>query len=370
MIQSISSTISRTIPFVVLEFDPRKAGIMAKRYLAIIILSTIVLASCGGGERGEENVAKQNTAADEAYRRVRSERKVMDSPAERVAITKAFLEEYPESEHTAGAIDVVYYYQGTELDDKTGALSYAEAARSRINDRDVAREIDKLLIGYYGEAGMAAEMVELADQVAAAGALDFDDHWNVIEGGAKAGDWKLVRDYCARARKMTNAAALRAEYPERELSQKEIEEAVNHRAGMLLVKDGWARANQGQVDEALADFAEADNLIPRYYFDVPEYELYVYWGRTLIMKGAFGAAIERLATQGLILRNEEALAGLKEAYVGAHGSDSGYEEYAEELHRRIAPPIDDFEMADYDGNRHWFSDLRGEVTLLTLWFPT
>jgi hypothetical protein len=294
----------------------------------------------------------------------------MDSAEERVAITKAFLDEYPDSRHTAGAIDVVYWYQGTELDDKAGALSYAEAARARIHDRDVAREVDRLLIGYYGEAGMASAMVELAGQVAAAGALDFDDHWNVIQGAVNAGEWTLARDYCARARKMANAAAFRAEYPDRDLSQEEIEEAVNHRAGMLLVKDGWARANLGQIDEALADFAEADNRIPRYYFDVPEYELDVYWGRTLMMKGAFGAAIERLAAQGLILRNEKALAGLKEAYVGMHGSESGYEEYADELHQSIARPIDDFEMADYEGNPRRFSDLRGDVTLLTLWFPT
>jgi hypothetical protein len=139
---------------------------------------------------------------------------------------------------------------------------------------------------------------------------------------------------------------------------------------MLLVKDGWARAHQGEVDEALDDFAAADELIPRYYFDVPEYELNVYWGRTLGLKGDFAAAIERLATQGLILRNEDALAGLKVAYVGMHGSESGYEQYSEELHRRIARPIEDFEMPDYEGNRHKFSDLRGDVTLLTLWFPT
>jgi tetratricopeptide (TPR) repeat protein len=213
-------------------------------------------------------------------------------------------------------------------------------------------------------------MVELADRVAEAGALDFDDHWNVIEGASMAGDWQLVRDYCARARKMTNAAALRTEYPDRDLSQEEVEDALEQRAGMLLAMEGWARAHQGELDAALADFAAADQLIPRYYFDVPEYELYIYWGRTLIMKGEFEAAIERLATQGLILRNEKALTGLREAYVGMHGGVSGYEEYEVQLHRSIARPIDDFEMADYEGIRRRFSDLRGDVTLLTLWYPT
>jgi tetratricopeptide (TPR) repeat protein len=336
----------------------------------MLMLSSIVLSGCGGAERDEETAITQNAAADEAYQRVRTERKVMDTPDERVAITKKFLDEYPSSEHTADAIDVVYWYQGTELDDKKGALGYAEAIRARINDPEIAREVDKLLIGYYGEAGMAAKMTSIADLLAAVSALDFDDHWNVIEGAVEAEDWKLVRENCTKARAMANAENCRADYPDRDFSQEEVAAAVNNRVGMLLVKDGWAQANLGQVEEALADFAKADNLIPRYYFDVPEYGLNIYWAKTLMMKDNFRAAIERLAAEGLIMQNEEALAALKDAYIGIHGGESGYEAFATELHRNVALPIDDFEMADYEGKRHRFSDLRSDVTLLTLWFPT
>ena len=79
---------------------------------------------------------------------------------------------------------------------------------------------------------------------------------------------------------------------------------------------------------------------------------------------------DRFATSGLIMRNEESLAGLKKAYAGFHGSEKGYDEYAKKLHLSIATTIDDFEMPDYDGKRHRFSDLRSDVTLLSLWFPT
>jgi tetratricopeptide (TPR) repeat protein len=345
---------------------------MARRHPAILILllGSIVLASCGGEEGRVEKAAEQSAAVDEAYRRVLVERKVMDTPAERVAITKEFLDDYPSSRHTADAIDAVYWYQGTELDDKTGALAYAEVIRGRISDPEIAAEVDKLLIGYYGDAGLVAKMIGAADRLAAAGTLDFDAHWSVIDGAIKAEDWKLARDYCARARKMATDAALQTEYPDREFTAEEIAESVNDRVGKLLVKDGWARANQGEVDEALADFAEADKLIPRYYFDIPEYDLYVYWGRTLMMLGDFEAAIERFALNGLVMQNEEALAGLKQAYAGMHGSGSGFDAYAAKLHLEVARPIDGFEMADYGGTRHRFSDLRSDVTLLTLWFPT
>jgi tetratricopeptide (TPR) repeat protein len=217
---------------------------------------------------------------------------------------------------------------------------------------------------------MAAKMKTLANQLAAAGALDFEDHWNVIEGAVGVEDWSLVRDYCARAGELANAETIKAESPNREITATELENAVNDRVGKLMVKDAWARANQGQVDEALAAFAEANKLVPRYYFDIPEYDLYVYWGNALLNKGDFSAAVEFFADNALIMQNEEALAGLKAAYAGLNGSEDGFDAYADKLHLRIAPTIDDFQLPDYEGTRRFFSDLRDEVTLLVLWFPT
>jgi hypothetical protein len=273
-------------------------------------------------------------------------------------------------DHTASALYAVFYYQGNELGDMSGAIAYAESARAGIGDPVIAQSVDKRLVQFYSDAGMTAKMVALAERLAADGALDFDGHCTVIEGALKAEDWAMVRGYCAKARGMTDAEAIRAENPDREYTNDEIAEEIDHRTGWLLVKDGWARANMGEPDKALADFAKADKLIPRYYFDIPEHDLNVYWGNTLLMTESFEAAAERFATSGLIMRNEESLAGLKEAYVGLHGSDAGYDEYAHKLHLNIATTIDDFEMPDYDGKRHRFSDLRGEVTLLSLWFPT
>ncbi|MGD8413831.1 MAG: hypothetical protein PVF33_06350 [Candidatus Latescibacterota bacterium] len=339
---------------------------MARYINSVVVAVAVALSACGGGE----NDAGQSISREIAYKQVQKERQVMDSPGERVAVTKAFLNRYPESEYTADAVDVVYYYQGDELNDKPGALAYAEKIRARIDDPEVGRQVDRLLIAYYGEAGLVDKMVGLAEKVDGAGALGFNDRWNVIVGASDAGRWRLVRDYCDRARELATPAALRAENPNHDYSDSEAREAAGEREGMLLVQDGWARANLGDVDGALADLAEADGLVPRYYFDVPEYELNVYWGRTLIMKGRYEAAIEKLATQGLILRNEAALEGLKEAYVRMRGNDAGFDAFASKLHFETATTIDDFEMPDYEGNRRKFSEIRGDVTLLALWFPT
>jgi hypothetical protein len=343
---------------------------MNKHLMTILLSGVIALVGCGNDGSGGESAGDKSAAVDEAYAEVRAERKVMDSPAERVAITKEFLEKYPSSEHTAAALDAIYWYQGTEMNDMAGALGYAEKLRARIDDPETAVDVDKLMIAYYGEAGKTAKMVDLAQRLAAAGELGFDDHWNVIDGAVKAGKWQLSREYCTEAAKIVSAEAYRRENAARELTDEEVAEAVDLRRGMLLVKDGWARANLGDPDGALAVFAAANELVPRYYFDIPEYDLYVHWGRTLIMKGDFDTAIDRFALNALVMQNEDALAGLKEAYAGAHGSGDGFDAWAAELHLEIAPVLDDFEMPDYAGNRHRFSDIQGDVTLLTLWFPT
>jgi hypothetical protein len=167
---------------------------------------------------------------------------------------------------------------------------------------------------------------------------------------------------------MATPEVCRAEYPD--VSEAELAAIVDNRVGMLRVKDGWARANQGEVTEALIDYTAADLLIPRYYFDIPEYDLNVYWGRTLIMSGRFEEAIGRLAMAGLVMRNAEALAAMETAYVGMQGDRVGYETYVAALHSELRLALDDFEMVDYKGERRRFSDLRGEVTVLTFWYPT
>jgi tetratricopeptide (TPR) repeat protein len=335
----------------------------------IFVLGTCAIAGCGG-QNGETDAVSRDAAAGEAYVKVAKQRKVMDTPAERVEITKQFLEQYPTSTYTPAALSTIYWYQGTELRDPAGALAYTESIRRRVDAPDVAQEVDKLLIGYYGDARQTAKMVEVADRLESEGALDFDGLFGVAEGAINAEEWQLARQYCGKARPLATADAVRAENTGRDLKPEQLAQMAADRQGKLLAKDGWARANLGEVDAALADFAEADRKVPRYYFDIPEYDLYVYWGYTLMLKGDHEGAIERFARNALVMQNEDALAGLKQAYAATHASDKSFEEWMHALHLEVAPRLDAFEMPGYDGDRHKFADLQGDVTLVSLWFPT
>jgi hypothetical protein len=341
---------------------------MNRQLQAILTIGVLAFSGCGGHEERQQDIASRRAAAEGVYEALLETRKVMDSMEERLAITREFLDQHAESARTARAIDAVFYYQAEQLGDTMGAVTYIEGIRDQIDDPEIAETVDRVMIAVYAKAGMVGEMAALARRLAAV--LDFEDHWNVIEGAVRAEDWELARDYCTRARDMASAEGVKAEFPERGFSDAELTAEVNDRVGRLLVKNGWARANQGETKEALADFEKADGMIPRYYFDIPEYGLNVHWARTLITVGQFEAAIERLAMDALVMRNEAAMTALRDAYLGLNGSAAGFDAYADELHGKVAPTVDDFTMPDYDGVRHAFSDLRGEVTLLTLWFPT
>ena len=338
---------------------------MSKTVLAILLATVVAIVSLTAAAETEKNVE-----AEKAYKLAIEERQVLDSVADRMAVTKRYLAEYPETKHTAALIGHVFYYQGEKLGDIPGAIAYAEGIRQTIKDPKIAKDIDRKLVELYGEADMPEKMLALAVQLESDGEMKFTDYWKIIEYGIKAEDWEVVQQYCGKAHPLATADAYRQEWSQYEFTDEQADEAAGNRKAMLAIKDGWAKANRGHIDEALADFALANDKIRRSYLDIPEYDLNLYWGGTLVMKGDYGEAVRLFAPEALIMGREEAVAGLKKAYMGMNGSETGYEEYTDRLHRDIAKTVDDFDLPDYEGQMRNFTDLRGEVTLLAFWFPT
>jgi tetratricopeptide (TPR) repeat protein len=338
---------------------------MLRKSTAILLAAAVLLAFAAAAYPKDDRVP-----VDEAYKNMIEKRRGYESMADRLAVTKDFLEKYPDSKYTARLITHVYYYQGDQLDDPAGAVAYAEQLRARVKTPEFITDFDKSLVEIYGEAGMIDKMIAVADRLEAASELDFGDYWNIVDAAAANDAWKLVRTYCAKARPLANAKAYRAEYPDREMTDQEIEKAGANRAAMLAGMDAWALANLGQIGEALAEFETAGQNINRSYVGVLDYDIGLHWGKTLMMKGDYHAAIERFAPQALIMGNDDALAGLTEAYEKKTGGEDGFDAYIERLHREIAPKVTEFELPLYDGKRVKYADIKGEVTLLAFWFPT
>jgi hypothetical protein len=341
----------------------RSKPIVLLTVLVLVFAAMIAVLNAGAEDKPE-------LTAEEAYQEAKSRLMDIDPDAERLAVYKTFLENYPESGRTAGVMGAVVYYQGEKLGDMEGALAFVEGIRSRITDPAIAKEADKALMEIYGDAGNKDKMLALADRFEAESEMQFGDYWKLVGFGVEHEDWSMVRKYCDKARPLATPQAYRGEFPKYEFTDEEAAKAARNREAMLATKDGWAKANTGNLDAALADFALADGFIRKNYIGIPDYELNIHWANTLVMNGDYQAAIDKFAPDALLAGNEDAGAGMKIAYEKLNGSADGFETYCKKIHKSITKVVDDFELPDYDGHRQTFSDLRGDVTMLTFWFPT
>jgi hypothetical protein len=339
---------------------------MRARILFVLMATSLAILGCGG-DGGDASSA---SAIDQAYMVIDELYENEASDDAKLAATVAFLEAYPESEHTVGLVGDIFYFKGEQAGDWEGAVELAEQIRSELADPKIAADFDRRLISWYGRAGAKAKMLSMANRLEQEGTIRFGDYFNVIEHAVSMEDWDLAREYCAKAQPKANAATWRAEWPDIEATDERAEKAGLNRQGMLLVKDSWARANLGDIDGALDGFARADEIIDRSYIGVPGYDLNLYWGRTSMMKGDADGAMEKFAPDALIVGNDVAAAALREAYATAKGSDDGYATWSCRKRLAIAKKTDDFELPDSSGDRHRFDALRGEVTLLNIWSST
>jgi thiol-disulfide isomerase/thioredoxin len=213
-------------------------------------------------------------------------------------------------------------------------------------------------------------MLQVAGRLSEAGRLGFSEHWTIITSALDEGEWQLAREYVKRAAAMASPDSFKADYAGYDLSEEDVARGSGNRTGMLLVADGWARANTGEIDEALLDFSRAEQLVRRTYFGVPDYGLDLYWGKALTKKGEYDEAIDKLATRALILQDDAARAELEKAYTGKHGSRTGFIEFSAALRVDVAKKIGDVDLLMYDGGRRRLRQLLGDLTLLSFWFPS
>jgi tetratricopeptide (TPR) repeat protein len=337
-----------------------------QRTLTAVVLASVLLVLLGvDGVTGDEPAA-----VDQAYKEMIDQRREHDEMSERLALTKEFLQQYPESKYTARLIGHVYYYQAEQLGDVPGAIEYAEDLRAKLTDPDIISDFDRRMVELYGEAGMLDRMSTLAGRLEEEGEMKFGDYWNVIEIATNNEKWKMVREYCGKAKPLTTADAYRSDYPQYDFTDEEVRKAADNRSGMVAGKDAWALANLGRADEAMAGFETAGKTLNRSYIGVLDYDIGLYWAKTLLMEGDYDGAIDRFAPEALIMGDEDALAGLKKAYVGKNGGEDGFAAFAGKLHAAVAPRVKEFELPDYQGERNEYGDIKGEVTLLAFWFPT
>jgi tetratricopeptide (TPR) repeat protein len=307
---------------------------------------------------------------EEAYKLARQDFRDAETTDAKLEIAKGFLDEFPASEHTVEVADMIFYFQGVEQGDMKGAIAYTRKIRKKISDAQIATDLDVKLGQMFSKAGRADDFTAIGERLAVSDRLSFTQHIDLIKAAVEVGSWDIVKTSCATARRFANPDAYRADYPSNVISDEEAEARAQNRLGMILIYQGWAKANTGRPAEALEDFAAADGLVTKNVVGVSNDPLDTYWGKTLMLQGRYREAFERLAVEALIVGNEEAHDALLESYVAFNGSEKGFDDYASSYQKKAAKTIDDFSLPGFSEGRYSLGDLKGDVTLICFWHPT
>jgi tetratricopeptide (TPR) repeat protein len=306
---------------------------------------------------------------DDTYELTMKARHSFDTAQERLGVVQSFLAEFPESRHSPHALFLAFTYMH-EMGNTREGIDYVEGIRALIKDPEIGYRVDKRLLQQYGQAEMLAKMLEVAQLIDQKEGLSFPEYDAIIRAAIKKQNWAVAEKYTCQAKSLVSPEAYRMEQSGQELSEVEVESVVRNREGILANYEGWIKANLGRFDEALTDFANAEERVRHFYIEIPFYGLNLNWAKTLMMVGDYESALERLAPDALIMGDKSALLELKDVYEKAFGTEEGFDNWTRQKHLEIAKTIDNFSLPDYEGKMHDFESLSGKVTCIAFWFPT
>lgn len=327
---------------------------------ALIGLVTLGAWGCGRAAKVEE---AYNTA-DAAYEQAAT-------TEEKVAVLEGFLARFPDSEHTADAVQNVVYHLGHELDRPAQADAFVKRALAGIKDSERRREVTFERLSLVAELREVDELRALAGELSRGRALTYREAMAIADAATEAEAWDLALANYEAALPFATEASFRAENGQAKLSDDRVERSVRRRRAAVFTGLGWSQSNLGQTENALALYADARKVDLTRYLGNTDSRLGTYHGRTLLGAGRLDEALTVLAPEALFSGEAEAVEALRQAYVAKFGSDRDFAAFLDAERERLARPATDFTLSDYDGKPRSFTELRnGEVALLAFWFPT
>lgn len=337
---------------------------MSRRLMSIAVLGAMVMA-VGCSQHEPED------PAEAAYQAFRTSYLEADSRAEQIALLETFLAEH--ADHRAAgyyAVDLISYYAGS-LDQPEKAYEAVTAVLPGIQDPEARLYLAAELAPIAAEIGQPIDLIPYVDALKEQGPLGFDQLQTVMAAASDVGDWDLAGSFTDEALARATAEAYRADYPDREFTDEEVAERVQRRRATALTYSAWVLHNRGQSAEAIAAFEEAETARVDNYVGVSGGPLDLYWAQVLLAQGDPEGALDRITPEALFGDRDAALPIAEEAYAEVNDGLEGFEEYLWSARERVAPVIDDFTLAAYDGQQRSLADLRQDkVLLLAFWFPT
>jgi hypothetical protein len=330
--------------------------------MALITLILLILCVLAAPAPAQENV-------EQVIDSLMSEYEAAPDDAAKLSICLDVLGRYPESNYTVPLLGIAKDHSAAlgKLDD---FLLIAEKIRGQVTAEKMQGSIDRFLLETYGEAKHLEKLNVLAEKLTAGEEGNFNLFYDLIRAYTATEQWDRILAYTDQALPFANAEAYKNDFPDRKMTDDEIEERARNREGLLRTYSGWAKAHTGRIEQALEDFKFSDGITQRMYMGHTYGNLDHFWGVTLARAGKIDEALDRLAAKAIFGEDEDARKAMREAYAEKFGNDDQYDAFVEQQRMKLARKIDDFSLAQYTGEPLTLSSLQGKVILLSFWFPT
>ncbi len=317
--------------------------------------------------------AQQAPEADleQAWADFRTEYDEVETSAEKVQLIEGFLDTHPDTGYAGRLAGALAYYRGEDMGDAEGALAVLGTTLEANTDPKTRFEIARAMFPLSAEIGEPMDLAAIAEELAAERPLTFGERIDVSDLAVEHGQWSTGAKYAQAALEKATPEAFLADYPDDDSTREQAEAKADRRRVMSLANLGWALWNLDRTDEALAAFDRATPLKTVDYLGVPDTPLDLYRAKAMLAAGNPEEAIDLVTPAAVMGSDKDAIKVLETAFATTSGSRQGFAEFLWSKRQRLAKPIDDFALVDYEGQSHDFSALSdGKVTLLAFWFPT
>ena len=340
---------------------------LRKTLLLLMLVAVVVTWSCA-----KQDAADQATdPAEEAYSAVRTAMSDAETAEEKTLLYEGYLAEFPDTERSGGLAGAVAYYRGHEMGDPEGAYQILDAALAKIEDPEQRFGVAMEALTFADSVDVPYSIADVAGALAEVRSLDYSENQQVAMTAVDLEEWAVADAHAHAAVDLATPEIYQADYPDREFTAEQLSNRAGRRYAESLAYAGWAQYNLGNLENAFARFAAADEAGSVSYTGVPNTPLYEFWGRAALAEGEIDSAVELLGAQTLFGEDgSSAKLYLREAYVAKNGSEDGFDEFLWATRNELAAEVDDFELLDYEGNPYRLSDAGDKVVLLAFWFPT
>ena len=317
--------------------------------------------------------AQQETdPAEEAFGELRTAWSEAETSEAKTKLAEDYLARFPDTEYSGSMAGAIVYYRGNDLEDPEGAYEIVSAALEQIEDPEQRFGVSMELLGLSDSVHVPLDIAQVAIDLGAVRPLTYNEDMSVVETATDLEEWTVADEHALGALELATPETYLADYPDREFTDEEVASRVARRKALALAYDGWALFNLGDTELAFTRFAESDAAGSVSYLGVPNTPLYTFWGRAALGEGENDHAIDLLGAEALFGEDGSgAEPYLREAYAAKNGSDEGLDEFLWATRSELATQVDDFALADYDGNPVSLSEVGdGKVMLLAFWVPT